>query len=160
MAKTPDAVADPRGYQQSQGAGGATSDAGLRTHLRVHGARRFVPEEHEGEPGDAPVASWLTVDLGGEAMRCLTRLVVDDDTVVIEVTGVCFTKNHPFRQHDFVAVKRARHMSGRDEWRATSRNAVDEAQYAMLFEKRRQRLMALAQAQKKEAPKRRREAKK
>jgi hypothetical protein len=70
----------------------------------------------------------------------------------VEITGVCMSKNHAFRRGDFVAAKRERHIGGREEWRATGRNAVDETQYAALAEKRRQRL----EAQKPAEPKRRR----
>jgi hypothetical protein len=124
MAKTPDAAAIPPG------------------HARALQQRRFMPLEHDGGMEDAPHAAKLTVDLGGEAMRCLVRLVVDEDTVVVEVTGVCMSKNHAFRQGDFAAAKRCRHMGGHDQWAVASRNAVDEAQYAALAEKRRQRLEA------------------
>jgi len=146
MAKTPDAASDPCGYVRSQ------QQAVDRAPLHLIQQRLFVPVEHGGDLEEAPHASILTVDLGSERMRCLTRLVVDDNTVVVEITGVCMSKNHSFRQGDFVAAKRHRHMGGSDEWQATSRNAVDEAQYAALAEKRRQRL----EAQKPAEPKRRR----
>lgn len=159
MAKT-DAVSDPRGYVQSQGApfdkssSFDKSSGADRAPLHLIGKSRFVPVEHDGDMEGAPPTAKLTVDLGGEAMRCLVRLVVDDDTVVVEITGVCMSKNHPFRQGDFVAAKRSRHMGGHDEWRATSRNAVDEAQYAALAEKRRLRIEAEEQARAKK-PRRR-----
>ena len=146
MAKTPDAVTDPRGYVAAQ------RQSLDRPPLHLIEQRRFAPVEHEGEAETASHASILTVDLGGERMRCLTRLVVDEDTAVVEITGVCMSKNHPFRRGDFVAAKRERDMGGREEWRATSRNAVDDTQYAALAEKRRQRL----EVQKPAEPKRRR----
>ena len=149
MAKTPDAVANPQGYVQAQRQGVD------RPLLHVIPKPRFVPVEHEGDGSDAVPASKLTVDLGGEAMRCLVRLVVDDDTVVVEITGVCMAKNHGFRQGDFVAARRGRHMGGHDEWKATSRNAIDEAQYAALAEKRRLRLDAQEPAQAKKTARRR-----
>lgn len=151
MAKTPDAVTSPQGYvaRQRQGVD--------RPPLHVVQPWRFVPAEHEGNMDDAPPAAKLTVDLGGESMRCLVRLVVDEDTAVVEITGVCMSKNHPFRLGDFVAVKRGRHMGGHDEWRATSRNAVDEAQYAALAERRRLRLEAEQQARARSTRRRRME---
>jgi hypothetical protein len=151
MAKTSDTLANPTGDVRLQ------RGAPDRTPLNLAGKARFVPVQHEGSMEDAPHAAKLTVDLGGEAMRCLVRLVVDENTVVVEITGVCMSKNHPFRQGDFVAANRARHMGGHDTWNATSRNAVDEAQYATLAEKRRQRLEVEQQAQAKATRRRRSE---
>lgn len=149
MAKIADAASNPAGYVRSQ------SQGGDRAPPHLIRKRRFVPVEHEGEMEDAPPAAKLTVDLGGEAMRCLVRLVVDEDTVVVEVTGIAMSKNHAFRRGDFAAAKRGRHMGGHDEWTATSRNAIDEAQYAALAEQRRQRLEAQEQVQAKKTGRRR-----
>jgi hypothetical protein len=156
MAKAADAQFDAQDYVRQQ-TGAGRADAALATHLRARLRTRFVPVEHDGSMEDAPHQAKLTVDLGGEQMRCLVRLVIDEDTVVVEITGVCMSKNHSFRQGDFVAAKRGRHMGGHDEWQATSRNAVDEAQYQALGEKRRLRLEAEQQPQTKTTRRRRAE---
>ena len=135
MAKTPDAVANPAGYVQSQRQG---ADQPPLHHIQP---QHFVPIEYEGSMEDAPHNARLTVDLGGEKMRTLVRHVEDENSVVVEIIGVCMSRNHPFKQGDFVRAERWRHMSGRDEWRA-GREAVVPAQLEMLQEKRRARLEA------------------
>jgi hypothetical protein len=151
MSKIPDAVADPRGYMQSQGLPGAMADGGLRAHMLAHPKGRHVPIEHEGDHRDAPPGALLSVDLGGERMRAVVRLVVDPDLVVIEVTGTPFTRNHAFRQGDFVPVARRQAMLG-EAWEATVRSAVDQKEIDRLAEERRKRL----EREKTAAPKRRR----
>ena len=138
MAKTSDAAANARGYAQAQ------RQSIDRPALQAIVQRRFVPAEHDGDITDAPHAAKLTVDLGGEAMRCLVRLVIDEDTVIVEITGICMAKSHAFKQGDFVAANRRRDLSGRDRWVATARSAADAAQHAALAEKRRLRLDAQA----------------
>lgn len=133
MSKIPDAVGDPRGYVVSQ--------AGVpdRPPLHVIGQRRFVPDAHDGDTASAPAAAMLAVDLGGERVRAVVRLVVDPDLAVIEVTGIPFTRNHAFRQGDFVPVARRKAMLG-EVWEATGRSAVDRKEFDRLVEARRQRL--------------------
>lgn len=138
MAKTPETAANARGPAQAQR---QSIDRPARQAIVQ---RRFVPAGHDGDMADAPHAAKLTVDLGGEAMRCLVRLVIDEDTVVVEITGVCMAKSHALKQGDFVAASRRRDLSGRDQWVAAARSAADAAQYAALAEKRRLRLEAQA----------------
>lgn len=134
MAKTPDAVADPRGYVQSQ----ATSPD--RPSLHLIQQRRFTPVEWDGDLKDAPPGGAITVDLGGEVMRCPVRRVIDADTALLELTGVPMSRNHSFKQGDFVGARRQHAMSGRDEWKAVDPRIVSEIETRKLAEARQARL--------------------
>lgn len=136
MAKTPDAVSDPRGYAQSQA---GTPD---RPPLHLIPQRRFVPVEWEGDLKEAPPGSVITVDLGGEVIRCPVRRVLDEDTVLLELTGVPMSRNHNFKQGDFVGARRQRALSGRDEWKAVDPRIVNEIETRRLGEERRARAEA------------------
>jgi hypothetical protein len=133
MSKVPDAVGDPWGYVMSQ------SGAIDRPPRPLVARKRFVPEEYDGDAPSAPASAMLSVDLGGERMRVVVRMVVDPDLVVIEVTGIPFTRNHTFRQGDFVPVARKPALLG-EVWEAAARSAVDQTELARLAEERRKRL--------------------
>jgi hypothetical protein len=101
---------------------------------------KFLPVEHDGDIEGAPRESLLTVDLGGERIRCLVRRVIDEDTVMVEVASITFTRGlHPYKQGDFVGAKRTRHMGGRDEWVAVKESAIAEAERAKLLQEKRDR---------------------
>jgi hypothetical protein len=155
MAKTPDAAANAAGYQQHQGIPGASADAGVRTHFRVHAPRKHVPQEWRFEmDGTPPPASWLTVQLGGEAIRALVRHIEHEDLVIVELVNLPFSRNHTFRQHDFVPCERKRDGFG-ETWEAR-RNAIDRAELDRLAQERRQRAEAAERAKRGEKPKRER----
>lgn len=145
MSKVPDAAGDPRAYVASQ--------AGIpdRPPLHLIQKRRFVPEAHDGDAAAAPAAAMLAVDLGGERLRAVVRRVVDPDLVVVEVTSIPFTRNHAFRQGDFVPVARNKAMLG-EVWEATARSAINPKEIDRLVEERKKRLESAKPA----APKRRR----
>lgn len=67
----------------------------------------FVPE----------VDSFLTVQLPGEVMRCRVDRVIDDDTVIVEISSVPMSRQHLFRKGDKTGGRR-RVENGRDVWEA------------------------------------------
>ncbi|HXZ02289.1 MAG TPA: hypothetical protein VEI03_20005 [Stellaceae bacterium] len=150
MPKIPDAVSDPRGYAQSQ------AQAPDRPPLHHIQQRRFVPAAHGGEPREAPHAAIVTVDLGGERMRCIVRKVLDEDTVILEITGVPMSRNHGHKQGDFVGARRQRGLHGGDEWKAVNERIINEIERRRLAEERQARLEAKSQAAAKRPPARRR----
>lgn len=150
MSKIPDAAAHPQGYVQasppttSGGESHATSPD--RPMLHTIRQRRFVPEAYDGEPANAPHAAIITVDLGGERMRCVVRKVVDEDTAILEITGVPMSRNHSHKQGEFVGARRQRGMHGGDEWKAVNERIVNEIEQRRLAEERQARLEAKNQA--------------
>lgn len=108
--------------------------------------RRFVPTAHDGEVAEAPHAAIVTVDLGGERMRCVVRKTIDEDTVILEITGVPMSRNHSHKQGDFVGARRQRGLHGGDEWKAVNERIVNEIEQRRLAEERQARLEAKTQA--------------
>ncbi|MGO8916221.1 MAG: hypothetical protein ACLQJR_09965 [Stellaceae bacterium] len=142
MAKTPDAVAQPLDYVRSQA---QAADRPPLQHIRQ---QRFVPQAFAGEPPDAPHNAVITVDLGGERMRCIVRKAVDEDTVILEITGVPMARNHTHKQGDFVGARRQRGLHGGDEWKAVNERVVNEIEQRGLVEERQARLEAKSPAAK------------
>jgi hypothetical protein len=97
-----------------------------RPNLDTIAQRRFVPSEHQGAGEGTPHGSVLTVDLGGERMRATVRKVLDPDTVIVEITGVPFTRNHGYKQGDMVGCRRESGLLG-EVWRAVNDRAGKDA---------------------------------
>lgn len=154
MTKTPDAVTNPQGYQQHRGTPGASDDGGVRTYLLNHAKRKHVPQEWEGDAADCPQSQRLTVDLGGERIRAIVRMVVTDDKVLVELDRLPFNRSHSFKQGDFVACERMRDAFG-ETWKA-ARNPADQAGIDRLARQRSERTAAEEAAKRGEKPKRER----
>lgn len=142
MAKLPDAAAGPPDYGRLQA---QAADRPALQHLKT---RRFVPQAFAGEATEAPPDAVITVDLGGERMRCVVRKAVDDDTVILEITGVPMSRNHAHKQGDFVGARRQRGLHGGDEWRAVNERIVNEIEQRRLAAERQGRLEAKSQGAK------------
>jgi hypothetical protein len=141
MPKMDDAVPHPRGQVPARSAPASHSTgAPDRPGLHLIQQRRFVPVEWDGDLKDAPARGVVTVDLGGEVMRCTVRRVVDQDTVLLELTGVPMSRNHGFKQGDFVGARRRRALNGRDDWKAVDPRIVSEVETRKLAEERQARL--------------------
>jgi len=139
MVKAPDAVSSPLDYVRSQA---QAVDRPPLQHIRP---QRFVPQAFAGEAADAPHNAVITVDLGGERMRCVVRKTVDDDTVILEITGAPMSRNHTHKQGDFVGARRQRAMHGGDEWTAVNERIVNEIERRRLADERQARLEAKSQ---------------
>jgi hypothetical protein len=145
VTNTPDAVSNPQGYVQSKGAPGASADGGVGTHLRVHARSKHIPQAWGFDQGGAPPpAAWLTVELGGESIRTLVRHVEHEDLVVVELVNLPFSRNHSFRQHDFVPCERKRDQFC-EKWEA-ARDKIDRAELDRLATERRERMAAAERA--------------
>jgi hypothetical protein len=154
MPKTPDAATARQAQVRSQPAPAAPDDAGLRTHLMNHQRRKHVPEAWGfGQDGAPPPAAWLTVQLGGESIRALVRHVEQEDLVVAELVNLPFSRNHSFRQHDFVACARKRDQFS-ETWEA-ARDKIDRAELERLAAERQRRIAAAEQAKRGETRPRR-----
>ena len=154
MAKTPDAVSNPQAYAQSRGIGGASADAGVRTHLLNHQRRKHIPEEWDGPAEETPPAARLTVDLGGERIRAVVRMVVTADKVLVELDRLPFGRSHGFKEGDFVDCARMRDGFG-EKWLA-ARMPSDQKAIDQLDGDRAARLAAAEAAKRGEKPKRER----
>jgi hypothetical protein len=142
MAKLPDAASGPLDYVRSQA---HAVDRPPLQHLKT---RRFMPQAFAGEAVEAPPDAVITVDLGGERMRCVVRKAVDDDTVILEITGVPMSRNHAHKQGDFVGARRQRGIHGGDDWSAVNERIVNEIEQRRLAAERQGRLEAKNQAAK------------
>lgn len=141
MPKTQDPIPKPSAPAPTPAAPGSHgAGAPDRPALHLLQQRRFVPVEWDGELKDAPARGVVTVDLGGEVIRCPVRRVVDEDTVLLELTGVPMSRNHAFKQGDFVGARRRRGLNGRDEWKAVDPRIVSEIETRKLAEERQARL--------------------
>jgi hypothetical protein len=110
-----------------------------RLPLQLVPQRRFAPIEWAGDVKEAPPGGAITVDLGGEVMRCPVRRVIDEDAVLLELTGVPMSRNHPFKPGEFLGARRHRGIGGRDEWKAVDPRIVSEIETRKLAEERRAR---------------------
>lgn len=74
----------------------------------------FVPE----------VDTLLVVHLPGEITRATVRRVVNDNTVLAELTGMPMAKSHNYRLGDLVAARRVRGTFGGEHWQSVETRAV------------------------------------
>lgn len=65
-----------------------------------------------------PVAGDIvTVDLPGEKLRATVVRMIDDDTLLAEITGTPFMRSHMFRAGDIIACRRSYSVLG-ETWKA------------------------------------------
>lgn len=58
----------------------------------------------------------LTVDLPGERLRASVRRIVDEDTVIVELTSGPMAKTHTYRKGDLIAVRRTAAPFNQEMW--------------------------------------------
>lgn len=52
------------------------------------------------------VDSFITIDLPGERLRAQVQKIVDEDTVIVEVTSQPMAKSHSYKFKDIIACRR------------------------------------------------------
>lgn len=74
---------------------------------------KFVPKEN----------SYLTVSLPGELLRAIVIKVVNENSVIAEITTEPLAKSHNYKFRDIVACRRVRGMFGED-WEVRPKNNI------------------------------------